>query len=1143
MAPGACPGINAADDRGRPLRWLLGTGPGVPAGGTYVYETKSRVIFSVRVSDDKSQLFSPECTGTSEAGTQRACCYCRGMWQATPRVPFYAHVVKCLQNGVWDYKYYTLNTGRRKSVCMSRRDSNVHLSETVRILKSRWGSIRPGLQTVLCDTVKNIGREGKQRHGSRWSSSLLLHHSKKLLLRCGSKVLREWGLNCCPLPSRRKAKQCMSRVSTWGVQSDQLAAISQTSASNVFPISDNGFRVATVSVDDLSLTQRFDTIYDPVQKVNVLVGHANACATVKYGAGQTFPITDKASMPSAKDVPVAKYAGLWIAHTHVRKSPVYGVLVQPHDGLCFVDYLLNFNLLEVTGQSVGVVIGALGCDNVTVQLLFQQALTRPWLDIEFRYLRQRVDELGDGDIKDDDILTIASSLSRTCGQVKYFITELAKSSAADLVNMVCVPYRGYPVNANPSAYSDGVAQTISAEYRHSSRLFAKVLRDKCSKLIQWSFLLGASPALFLDIVTLYYSLNQDVHGLHYNTIDVSDSTQSQDRAVELSSWHLIPLLLNHFGHASSGAHSTCIHILVSGAYLRVFWDPACDPPISSLARACLGMFCATAMTAQRVEVLKRKHYSLKVNSYSAPLYNSIIMHVGGLMCLKMLKMEQTLVPQELGEWKNETCFGLVRDPNGMRSANVSAKEFLERCGPVFDVAQYELSSLEYQNVASDKQKRAHSEHPNSHPSYNDRPTLLCMYAAMHVGFTCWKKLALALGYTIPKQYSFQSLYCEFLRRTKPGFSDVVSWKDMVDGLQTTPEWIVDIEKQCDATTLLQMEQQLSGELSEFFKMVDLIVTSVVADKTANSDNEDSSNGELGDSVDSDGGCDPTDVVDRDVVDRDAFMHGDDSCFDGADSVDVGGMPVVIQNDEVQTRTGKRSLLSANAGRHLVCSLNRGLRKQSRNLLERYAQPNLRVMPDGNTSNISPHDFLVLGESYLMVFEPKDLYIGCVRSIYSAVVKAGKRPYSAVPLQDSNAYYFCDSYLKVDMTDDGKGILLTLDHEIPKYYRLAMPATASDEVFDDDDDDMSEYEDDDCMETGESSTRKHTHSQLVSNVKFHVPVDWDKKVVTSSECTTRIVTLMKSLGLDQRKGVKSGVRKGKGAVGRDKAAGDKKKKGA
>ena len=126
--------------------------------------------------------------------------------------------------------------------------------------------------------------------------------------------------------------------------------------------------------------------------------------------------------------------------------------------------------------------------------------------------------------------------------------------------------------------------------------------------------------------------------------------------------------------------------------------------------------------------------------------------------------------------------------------------------------------------------------------------------------------------------------------------------------------------------------------------------------------------------------------------------------------------------------------------------NQDVRQQSRELLQRYAEPNLLVQPLASADACTDTHMMV-GHAYLCLFalpnRKVQVAIGLVRQVIanctSLAVSAARnatRYFTAVELQDGSAKYFCHPWAEAELDCNGRlKLTYTKGSEVHRYYSL------------------------------------------------------------------------------------------------------------
>jgi hypothetical protein len=1021
----SCKGVNAADqnsliedNNGKPEKWLRGTGEDVQDG---LLQT---LTWSIVIANQKTTLHHPECPGTCSIDVD-CCQLCRSIWedcsppaasgsistQGRVRTPFYGHVLKVLHAGKrgqsWAGKYATkpLKVSERTVVQKARRvlqkrardraaESKLdpQLKKVLSLVSKKWGLLGQGERESMQEQAHNIGREGALTRGRRWRGFLGKHHGMKELLHGGPKRLREWTGNGYVLPTKNTVYKDVPRVGEWGLQEPQLDMCKEAFGKHHVDID--------LSFDEVKVNEKLDAVKDKATGCFVVQGAADACVTMRYGPAKRHTFTDKESIPT--DIPVASYVSVWLTHAHENGQPKQAVHMVPTDGgLVEGDYILHFHGVEVALHNRGIGVGNLGADSAAPQLSFLWGFARPFCNDE----DVQVCELAATAKADDERwLHLAVSLRRPVGIVLQRGVLLREadwgSGKPHVAQGMCMPFRQWPWAFNKSSFSASV-QCVSSEWRHGVRLLVKHLRDKHSKLVVWSFLVTASPAMLCDVQCMYL-LDDEL--LTFKAIDQSDYTQSNARAAELSSFVLVARLCE----CVPGSVGTAMHVLVQAAYLHVFMDA--EYPISMGARVVLAVFALSAVVSQRLRVMMHGEYKLPLYSLTSPTFHTIVLHVNGFLAVLRKGFEsfshRPLVPSLLGEWQNEELFSMARDPSCQRTSNFSAHEFMVKANTVLHMQNKEHANPE---------KWKSGDRPPVHDAALYMPVmdLQELHEAMMLGWQMWQDVAMMHGYkelfqqfpTLPLQYA------KLLTKTKPVLGEGVSWEAWHDYILHSPESAEVVQVEQAAAPSSVVKARYSKDLEAFY-----------------------------------GACEAVMRCTDHVVGPEA---------DVVDDGEVGVAP--------PPHVGGEHVVSVKEAKHLVAKvLNAHVRKQGKDTLGRYQAGSLRC-PASFVRQGGCEEMMMVGKTYAFLFEMAGevrLYVGRMRAAVAQASTAREgskctQVYLGVSMDDASASYFCHPYAQVLCSEEGIVSLEVSIYEKHQWWKLVR--TAEKVVVQHDSD--SEYEDD------------------------------------------------------------------------------------
>lgn len=770
---GTCGGIAQLDCR--VLQWVQHYN--IPTG-LYKHNYKL-ATWSVLVSEDRQDVFSSACAGKLPPLPGLPCCAeCASMWQCvttadskgSSKPQFYRHVLNLVRNIKLNKSVQDLHDRAYLKRC-----SMVAPIEhpVVRCLKKRWSGLNARDQDILRDTVHNIGREGKQKCGSRWSCA-----SKAQCLRLNLTVgWRQLSSMCCP------SRSTINLVLDEKFRPVGLQAKCYESHGGYFKSAE-----VTLSGDDLSLNGALDvitTVEGGVAK-HTIVGNANALQTCKHGLPVTYSFSEVANAPPKASIPIASNVLIHVIHTPTDASPIVVAHLFPHNGLELEDYLFVLHSIEQICP-----VSNVGYDNYSCQLQVKSGVLRPFCKEELVWLAQQRDDIGDTPelVK---IANVAVALARPVGIVLHQYRLLCATQQDGSVHPPALPIP-YPYVTNYSAVSCK-HQAISPEYRHTIRLWVKHFRDKRSRLIIWDFT-TYSALSFMDVYSLYISLPTCETGLRFQCIDQSDSTLNNERAYELHTFKLVRCVLQNVYYGQS----TALHLLVGSAYLHIFRGGVCK-----LAGIVLAHFCSSAVVCQRVQCLRSKGLTLASHSYTSPTAVAMLQDCAGFiyMCLKG-NGGRPFHPQHCGEWQNESLNAKLRCPGTMQfTSNVSMLQVMQRLSRIEMVDRLESNG---ESACNGESELVGSD----------------VHIAMLLGWDLWCKVAAeyGMGDIVKKFPSYALLFKEHLRLAKPDVSSVITYR----------EWIAYIDAlnhkvENPATYNLSAAMGIyANELSEFFATVDLLL--------------------------------------------------------------------------------------------------------------------------------------------------------------------------------------------------------------------------------------------------------------------------------------------------------------------------------
>lgn len=155
---------------------------------------------------------------------------------------------------------------------------------------------------------------------------------------------------------------------------------------------------------------------------------------------------------------------------------------------------------------------------------------------------------------------------------------------------------------------------------------------------------------------------------------------------------------------------------------------------------------AAAVVDQRLMVLStRRGFTLALNTLTTQTAQATLLNVAGFIAVQLKAAEhyskEPLVPQELGEWLNETFNGLMRDPNAQRTGNVSAAQWLQRSGPVSEELAVKQGP-NWERVLASAAARQHRLHAADDPAYSTRLSRQDVHNGMAFGEYMWRQVLL-----------------------------------------------------------------------------------------------------------------------------------------------------------------------------------------------------------------------------------------------------------------------------------------------------------------------------------------------------------------------------------------------------------------
>lgn len=784
----------AADKTDRVKRWLMG----VKKNGVYNHGDVFSVLFK------SGSVFSLQCTGVTHSAGD-ACHACKSMWACTRKVPgkdqhardgstkppFYCHVTGVLRRYTVDCSwghlygservayarmYMRLNNDRNNNDGNLIMASNPELQTAVATLSTRYALYSPEERAAIMDMLFNGGRHTvSSKKGRRWAHNRAKHVALKLGVRVGYKILKE--LPGVILPSKNTVKCDIQRFLHFGLQEAQVQNAVKKLVGDV-----------CISADELAVNQRYSTQF--VNGAHILVGNADALPSVRYPNARVIQITSADSLPDVSTLPVATQALIWIAHNHVHGSPVYPVWVQPTDGsLVIQDYMLMLNAIEksmvenhksIYGDGGAVLAWNVAFDNHPIQAGVKLGVIKPFTADEDKVIKEKglmlvswaAYEDGRGwypcsDWQEQELLQLCVELERPLGILMHRVCFL-KNDIADACTDLDIPYPGMLWKAHVS-YHTRTPCGVSPEAPHLARLLVKHLRDKRSRMIIWSFIPCSGPMLLSDLITHYYTGN--AAGIRYVAIDQSDSTQSNARASDVCNINTARCIANQFGCAS-----TSIACLVGGCFLSIFREGGKKGETVSLrCKLVYASFVLTALVSQRVKVFKTAGLKLACNSYTSQTMQAMVTDLAGFILVvrkgASLFGTHPVVPSCMGEQRNETLNGWLRNPNGTMSGDVSMGDVMRRLGEVTTLTGYESALGARDRVgdgAGDSGVVSGRYQVNGSACYRSDMTLKDIQVCLAIGEEMWRSVGDAHGYG-DLSGPFKSIYKHFLTISKPTY--------------------------------------------------------------------------------------------------------------------------------------------------------------------------------------------------------------------------------------------------------------------------------------------------------------------------------------------------------------------------------------
>ena len=353
-------------------------------------------------------------------------------------------------------------------------------------------------------------------------------------------------------------------------------------------------------------------------------------------------------------------------------------------------------------------------------------------------------------------------------------------------------------------------------------------------------------------------------------------------------------------------------------------------------------------------------------------------------------------------------------------------------------------------TVSNKMRGIHAAHPNEHTAYSPAAITACgVYEAMQLAAVLWERVAPAHGYgPVMEAYpSFQQQYAE-LQRVTPNLvrSDIAA---ELRAHSLLPATVATQSAMANARPMAELEANARSAMPAFMSALDTLVSSE----------------EWGWPTPAAGGSDA----------------GPRVAFTGTHAVVAAAIGVV---------TGVSEESSGLVG------LNDGIRQQPRDLLARFAQPDLRV----GTSLVKfayegedPSCLIYLGQTRAFVFEgargKNELFVGQVRQLTSTSLGGKATKYfQALSTGDEKGRYLAHPYAKVVLVEGAFSLLLQTQ-ELAQTYAIkqgsvTVRASQADSGSDEDDETES------AVHQPSSGVQPQGAGVMLTNILDSVAVDWN-----------------------------------------------------
>lgn len=548
-------------------------------------------------------IFSITCDGVPVGG---ACCEpCAAAWSVHSqrgagkgglKSKLYSHVIDWLRRNPVTVEA-TVKPSAGKLLPITCKDAVLERNNGQ--LQRIWPSLTNVEKSSLTDQLHNMNRKSlKERKGSRWTSEISHHNARRVMLNGGASLLKHLSENGHRMPSRMTIWKGVQRFTAWGVQMAEVDSLTER-----LLLCD-----ITVSFDEIAVNQC------------IAFPHVGDMGYRMDGVANIFPLDSVTNVlnqfyrspiefPSVESCERASNVMLFLAHTHNRSKERFGVSLYPSNKkINFTDLLLLWDELEIAVSERDGSVGNIACDNAAAQPKLMWAVMKPFTLAEDERLLDCVHKHMNYVCLDNGWMRVAAELGRTVGIAKARYLKLKELRSREqpvlsVDNAYEIPYPGGWVAGNPSIYShrQDVWQSVSPEWRHLVRLLVQHIRDKPHKLLVMSFLPSSPPALYGDFYALYVNPNHNpdpenypefgttitlTHDLKFESIDLSDSAQSDERCMQLLSFKNVPSL------CARGSTGSALFVLLSASYLRGFVDDKKSDPVPLKAR-CFLLFCHT----------------------------------------------------------------------------------------------------------------------------------------------------------------------------------------------------------------------------------------------------------------------------------------------------------------------------------------------------------------------------------------------------------------------------------------------------------------------------------------------------------------------------------------------------------------------